>query len=205
MTKPSTTVRHCSLFIVCNLLVIALFAACGTATGSTGTPTNRPVTPTASGFTNNFQGEGFSIRYPTGWMKDSDQAGDSVYFRDSSNSYHWLAVRVEGVGTDPFDTDELSTANNDVLYELGHGSQCKQATGLAPSISINGTRWTQVEDVCAVLGTSTSPPTLTIHVLVTTQSQKYFIVDEVAPPAVFDQLSRTIFQPMLQSFTLGMR
>jgi len=191
-------VRPFPLFIFCNLLAIAVLTACGTANGNTGAPTTN-ITPTASDLTNSFQGEGFSIRYPSRWSKDSNAAGDSVYFRDSSSSYHWLAVRVERVGSNPEDSDELSTAYNDVLYELGHGSQCQKDTGLADTTSINGVRWTQVEEVCAVVGTSTSPPALTIHVLVTTQAQKYFIVDEVAPPDVFEHLSRTVYQPMLQS------
>jgi hypothetical protein len=201
MTKSSIMVRPFPLFIFCNLLVIAVLTACGTANGNTGTPSTNTVTPTVSNLTNSFQGAGFSIHYPNQWTKDSASAGDSVYFRDSSSSYHWLAVRVEGVGSNPEDTDELSTAYNDVLYELGHGSQCQKDTGLANTTSINGINWTQVEEVCAVVGTSTSPPALTIHVLVTTHSQKYFIIDEVAPPDVFEHLSRTIFQPMLQSIT----
>ncbi len=201
MTKPYSTVRPFSLFILCNLLIIVLLAACGTANGNTGAPTAPTVTPTVSNLTNSFQGDGYSIRYSTGWSKDSNQAGDSVYFRDSSSSYHWLAVRVEGVGSVPGDSDELSTAYNDVLYELGHGSQCQKDTGLASTTSINGTSWTQVEEVCAVVGTSTSPPALTIHVLVTTKSQKYYVIDEVAPPDVFEHLSHTVFEPMLQSLT----
>jgi len=201
MTKPSIAVRHFFLLIFCNLLAFVLFTACGTANGNTGTPPISNVTPTASGFTKNFQGDGFSIRYPTRWNKDSSKAGDSVYFKDSSNTYHWLAVRVEGIGAIPGDSDELSTAFNDVLYELGHASQCQRETALANTVSINGVRWTQVGEVCTVIGTSTSPPALTIHVLVTTHSQKFFIIDEVAPPDVFEHLSRTIFQPMLQSFT----
>jgi hypothetical protein len=108
----------------------------------------------------------------------------------------------KGVGSVPGDTDVLSTANNDVLYELGHGSQCQRDTAVANTISINGIPWTQLQEVCAVIGTSNTPPKLTITVLVTTKSQKYYIIDEVTVPDVFDQANHMIFEPMVQSFTV---
>jgi hypothetical protein len=198
--------------VFCALLFTVLLAACGTGNGGTTTssitpttsgltPTIPNVTPTTSVLSNSFQGDGYSIRYANNWTKDSDPAGDNVYFKDSHDTYRWLAVHVEGVGSVPGDTDELSTANNEVLYELGHGSQCQRDTAVANKISINGITWTQLQEVCAVIGTSNTPPKLTIKVLVTTKSQKYYIIDEVTAPDVFDQVNRSIFQPMVQSFT----
>jgi len=202
----------CSRFVFWALLFTLLLAACGT--GNRGTTTSS-ITPTASGLTptipngtpttsvlsNGFQGHGYSIRYANNWTKDSDPAGDNVYFKDSHDTYRWLAVHVEGVGSVPGDTDELSAANNEVLYELGHGSQCQRETAVANTISINGIPWTQLQEVCVVIGTSNTPPKLTITVLVTTKSQKYYIIDEVTAPDVFDQVNHMTFLPMLQSFT----
>ena len=203
----------CSRFVFCALLFTLLLAACGTSNGGA---TTSSITPTASGLTptipsgtpttsvlsNSFQGDGYSIRYANNWIKDSDPAGDNVYFKDSHDTYRWLAVHVEGVGSVPGDSDELSTANNEVLYELGHGSQCQRETAVANTISINGIPWTQLQEVCAVIGTSNAPPKLTRTVLVTTKSQKYYIIDEVTAPDVFDQVNHMIFLPMLQSFTI---
>jgi len=192
----------------CSLSLMALLAACGgssTTTGSTPTaaPTSQPsptavVSPTSGTTLTTYTGNGYTIGYPQGWKANA--SGKNVVFSDSSGIYSLTIV----VAPDPAGAIGPDTVVNTAIEAVKNTVKNPQTVNVPSSISIGGDSWVQK----SITGDSSAAgQTGTIQIVVASDnhpanspSTNSFTITYETLQATFDAANTQYFQPMLQSF-----
>ncbi|HKF36624.1 MAG TPA: hypothetical protein VKB35_06940, partial [Ktedonobacteraceae bacterium] len=142
--------------------------------------------PTITQTTRPFQntGLGVSLHYPQGWIAQVDKKNGAVYFYDDN---HTDQVDIRTAGTNGQSIDQYISKQVASLGMTG------QKTGT--SLSFAGVSWQQVQGSVLQSGAS-----YTAVLLVTTHSDRYYAIIQLAPSTTFAQEDQLVFSGIRSSF-----
>ncbi len=198
--------------LVCyGLMLTLLLTACDTSSSSATTP--KP-TPTPAPTLTTYTGNGYTIGYPKGWTykKDSQnrfavlgqlskqEVPPTITFTDSLG----INTLTIGVLPDPNGLLPANTALKGVSEVFQSAMKNYKKVPIAAQTTAGGQTWDQEAATGDITqqGAAVSAKTVSLACTYSAQSAKtqlYFIA-YAGPALTFDNVNRTAFQPMLQSF-----
>lgn len=199
--------------ILCALFCVSLFlAACSTGSSSTVvTPTvatRQPIIPSPTpSFAVAFRvytGMGMTLEYPSSWVvhtADNGTGGGGVTFQEPLTP---TTFSIEILST-PFDASAPTIAVRSLMIGLQKEGTHARTVHVSPTVTVGGQSWDQA---AGVVDLAQSGQTITIEqgMLATNHPTRppgvrLFLLTYTALAQTFEQMNRSAFQPMLQSFT----
>ena len=206
MTTCTKAIRHWTLLTVGSILLTLALIACGggSTTSSAPTATPKPTaapSPTSASNTQTYNGDGFTIDYPSSWTIDTSTAGQ-VIFGDPTTG---AAMRINVVDNPSSGQTADSIVTATIQQFQSQYTNLQQASSVPNSAMVGGDTWSQQGATYDV--TSNGQATNFTGIVLAdghpanSPNLKGFLIVYAAPTDTFDQVNTNIFQPMLQTFT----
>lgn len=195
MTIRIKAIRYWLPLSVCSIVLIIALVACGEGTTTASAPMS---SPTARLSLIPYTGNGYTIRYPLDWKSSRPDSGE-VLFSDPTGMAKLLLGSADNSTGVPAD----ATVHG-ILHSLQSSQLNFHPLEVPASTTVGGETWSQGAATYDAAVNGQLVPYKVVVLAVNhgpiTPKLKGFLITYTAPTGIFDQVDRTEFQPMLQSF-----